>query len=216
MAVNVREADRDQIFLMPPSVADWLPEGHLAWFILDVVKELDLSDFYASYRADGKGGAVYDPEAMLAILLYAYCTGERSSRRVEQRCVEDIAYRVLVANQKPDHATLARFRRRHERAIAELFVQVLGLCVDAGLVNTGLLAIDGTKMEADASYFANRTKEQLAAEILAEAERTDAEEDERFGERRGDELPEEWVARGGRRERIREALRQLEAQGPRD
>lgn len=216
MPVNVREADRDQVFLMPPSVADWLPEGHLAWFILDVVKELDLSGFYASYRADGKGGAVYDPEAMLAVLLYAYCTGERSSRRVESRCVEDVAYRVLVANQHPDHATLARFRRRHEEAIAELFVQVLGLCVDAGLVHTGLVAIDGTKMEADASYFANRSKKQLVDEILAEAERTDAEEDERFGEARGDELPEEWASRSGRRARIRQALKRIEDKPPRD
>jgi len=216
MAVNVREADREQLFLMPPSVSEWLPEGHLAWFLLDVVKELDLSGFYASYRADGKGGAVYDPEAMLAVLLYAYCTGERSSRRVEQRCVEDVAYRVLVANQHPDHATLARFRRRHEEAIAELFVQVLGLCVDAGLVHTSLVAIDGTKMEADASYFANRSKKQLVDEILAEAEKTDAEEDERFGERRGDELPEEWASRQGRRERIRQALKKIEDKPPRD
>jgi len=153
---------------------------------------------------------------MVAVLLYAYCTGERSSRRIERRCVEDVAYRVLVANQRPDHATLARFRRRHEAAIGELFVQVLGLCVTAGIVDAGLVALDGTKMAADASYFANRTKKQLVEEILAEAERTDAEEDERFGERRGDELPEEWAARGGRRERIREALRQIEDQAPRD
>ena len=216
MAINVREADRDQLWLMPPSVADWLPEGHLAWFVLDTVKELDLSGFYASYRADGRGGATYDPEAMLAVLLYAYCTGERSSRRVEARLAEDIAYRVLAANQHPDHATLARFRRRHEGAIAELFVQVLSLCVEAGLVDTGIVAIDGTKMEADASYFANRTKVQLVEEILRQAEETDAEEDERFGERRGDELPEEWASRSGRRERIRQALREIESQAPRD
>jgi len=216
MPVNVREADRDQLLLMPPSVADWLPEGHLAWFILDAVKELDLAAFYASYRADGRGGATYSPESMLAVLLYAYCTGERSSRRIERRCVEDVAYRVLAANQHPDHATLAGFRRRHEQAISELFVQVLSLCVSAGLVDTGLIAIDGTKMEADASYFANRTKKQLVEEILAEAERTDAEEDERFGDRRGDELPEEWATRSGRRERIRQALAEIEAQGPKD
>lgn len=96
---------------MPPSVADWLPEGHLAWFVLDVVAELDLSGFTGDYRADGRGGAVYDPSAMLAVLLYAYCTGERSSRRIERRLVEDVAFRVLAANQHPDHATLARFRR---------------------------------------------------------------------------------------------------------
>jgi transposase len=216
MPVNVREADRDQLLLMPPSVADWLPEGHLAWFILDAVKELDLTAFYASYRADGRGGAAYSPESTLAVLLYGYCTGERSSRRIERRCIEDVAYRVLAANQHPDHATFARFRRRHEQAIGDLFVQVLSLCVNAGLVDTGLIAIDGTKMEADASYFANRSRKQLVEEILAEAERTDAEEDERFGDRRGDELPGEWATRSGRRERIRQALAQIEAQGPKD
>jgi len=216
MAVNVREADRDQLWLMPPSVADWLPEGHLAWFVLDTVKELDLSGFYASYRADGRGGATYDPEAMLAVLIYAYCTGERSSRRIERHLAEDVAYRALAANQHPDHATLARFRRRHEDAIAELFVQVLSLCSAAGLLDTGIVAIDGTKMEADASYFANRTRAQLVAEILRQAEQTDAEEDERFGEARGDELRPEWATRSGRRERIRQALRQLEGQAPRD
>src|SRR5260370_6690277 len=216
MAVNVREADRDQLWLMPPSVADWLPEGHLAWFVLDTVKELDLSGFYASYRADGRGGATYDPEAMVAVLLYAYCTGERSSRRIERHLAEDVAYRALAANQHPDHATLARFRRRHQEAIAELFVQVLGLCAGAGLLDTGIVAIDGTKMEADASYFANRTRAQLVDEILAEAEATDACEDERFGEARGDELRPEWATRSGRRERIRQALRQTEGQAPRD
>jgi transposase len=216
MPVNVREADRDQLWLMPPSVADWLPEGHLAWFVLDAVKELDVSGFYASYRADGRGGATYSPESMLAVLLYAYCSGERSSRRIERRLAEDIAYRVLSSNQQPDHATLARFRQRHEQAISQLFVQILGLCVDAGLVDSGLIAINGTKMEADASYFANRTKQQLVKEILAEAERTDAEEDQRFGERRGDELPEEWASRSGRRERIRQALDRIEHEPPRD
>jgi hypothetical protein len=153
---------------------------------------------------------------MLAVLLYAYCTGERSSRRIERRLVQDVAYRVLAANQQPDHATLARFRRRHEGAIAELFVQVLHLCVESGLVDAGLIAVDGTKMEANASYFANRTKAQLVCEILRQAEETDAEEDERFGERRGDELPDEWASRSGRRERIRKALRQIEGQAPRD
>lgn len=216
MAVNVRMADREQLFLMPPSVKEWLPEGHLAFFVVDVVAELDLAGFYASYRGDGRGGATYEPEMMLAVLLYAYCTGERSSRRIERRLVEDVAYRVVAANQVPDHATLARFRRRHQDAIAALFVQMLGLCVDAGLVDSGVVAIDGTKIAADASFFANRTKEQLAAEILAEAERTDAEEDERFGGRRGDELPETWAQPDGRRARIREALDQLERQNARD
>lgn len=216
MPVNVRAGDREQLYLMPPSVTDWLSEEHLAFFVLDVVAELDLGEFYAGYREDGRGGATYDPAMVLAVLLYAYCTGERSSRRIERRLVEDVAYRVVAANQTPDHATIARFRRRHQAAIAGLFVQVLGLCADAGLIDAGIIAIDGTKMQADASFFANRTREQLAAEILAEAERVDAAEDEQHGEGRGDELPEEWARRKGRRERIRAALDSLEAQTARD
>jgi transposase len=216
MAVNVREADRDQLWLMPPSVADWLPEDHLAWFVLDVIAELDLSPFYADHRDDGRGGAIYDPATMLSILLYAYCTGERSSRRIERRCADDVAFRVLSANQRPDHATLARFRRRHAEAVADLFGQVLGLCVQVGLVDAGLVAIDGTKIGANASAWSNRTRRQLAEEILAEAEETDAAEDESLGDRRGDELPTEWADRRERRARVREALRQLEAQGSAD
>ncbi|MGW9632395.1 transposase [Agromyces sp. NPDC055520] len=204
------------MFLLPPSVRDWLPEGHLAWFMVDMVDELDLTMFYGSYRADGRGGAVYDPAAMLAVLLYAYCTGERSSRRIERRLVEDVAYRVLAANQTPDHATLARFRRRHQDAIAGLFGQVLGLCVKAGLVDAGVVAIDGTKIAADASFFANRTREDLAAEILREAEETDAVEDELLGDKRGDELPAQWSGGRGRRDRIRAALDELEREKSHD
>src|SRR3954447_7433750 len=109
MSVNLRARDREQLYLMPPSVRDWLPDGHLAFFVLDVVAELDLSRFYGSYRDDGRGGAVYDPEMMLGVLFYAYATGERSSRCIERRLNDDVAYRVLAANQRPDHATLARF-----------------------------------------------------------------------------------------------------------
>ena len=216
MAINVRGFDRDQQFLMPPSVADWLPEEHLAWFVLDVVEELDLSEFYAAHRDDGRGGASYDPGVMLAVLVYAYCVGERSSRRIERRLVEDVAFRVVAANQCPDHATLARFRRRHQEAIAELFGQVLGLCVGDGLVAAGVVAIDGTKVEANASAWSNRTRRQIAEEILADAEATDAQEDETYGDRRGDELPGRWADRRDRRARLREALRQLDAAGPSD
>lgn len=216
MAVNVRGGDREQLFLMPPSVTDWLPEDHLAWFVLDVIAELDLAAFYAEFRLDGRGGAVYDPAMMLGVLVYAYATGERSSRRVERHLVDDVAYRVLAANQQPDHATLARFRRRHQSAIAGLFAQVLGLCVKAGLVDAGIVAIDGTKMVADASFFSNRKREELAAEILAEAEAVDAAEDDELGERRGDELPTEWAGGRGRRERIRAALEELDRQTARD
>ena len=178
VAVNVRSGDLDQLFLMPPSVTDWLPEDHLVFFVLDVVSELDLAAFYAEYRADGRGGAVYDPAMMLGVLVYAYCTGERSSRRIERRLVEDVAYRVLAANQRPDHATLARFRRRHQDAIAGLFGQVLGLCVKAGLVDTGLVAIDGTKLGADASFFANRNRESWRLRSWMRPKPSDAAEDD--------------------------------------
>ena len=216
MPINLREADRDQLFLLPPSVADWLPENHLAFFVLDVVSELDLAAFYAEYREDGRGGAAYDPALVLAVLVYAYCVGERSSRRIERRLVEDVAFRVVGANQLLDHATLARFRRRHAEAIAEMFGQVLGLCVQEGLVDSKVISIDGTKIEANASAWANRTRRQLADEILAEAERQDTEEDELFGESRGDELPPNWARRENRRARVREALRQLDEQGAAD
>lgn len=218
--MNVRAGDVDQLLLMPPSVRDWLPENHLAFFVIDVVAELDLAEFYAVHRDDGRGGAVYDPGVMLAVLLYAYCTGERSSRRMQRRLVEDVAYRVIAANQQPDHATLARFRRRHQDAIAGVFGQVLGLCVRAGLVDAGVVAIDGTKVAADASFFANRTREDLLAElaggILEEAEATDTAEDAQHGDQRGGELPAEWSGGRGRRERIRSALAELEAQKARD
>lgn len=214
--VNVRAVERDQQFLMPPSLSDWLPEDHLAWFVLDLVAELDLAELYVSLRADGRGGAAYHPQMMLGVLLYAYCVGERSSRRIERRLVEDVAFRVVAANQCPDHATLARFRARHREAISGLFSQVLGLCVAEGLVQTGVVAIDGTKVEANASAWSNRTRRQIAEEILDEAEAVDAQEDEEFGDRRGDELPERWAGRGDRRSRLREALGQLDAEGAAD
>jgi transposase len=220
VAVNVRCADVDQLLLMPPSVRDWLPEDHLAFFVLDVVAELDLGSFYAAYRADGRGGWVYDPAMMLAVLLYAYCTGERSSRRIERRLVEDVGFRVIAVNQQPDHATLARFRRGHQDAIAGLFGQVLRLCVKAGLVDAGVVAIDGTKIAANASFFANRVREDLVAEIaeeiLEEAEATDAAEDELLGDQGSGRLPDEWSGGRGRRERIRAALDELESQKARD
>lgn len=216
MSINVREVERDQLWLMPPSVRDWLPEDHLAWFVLDVVAELDLGEFHAAYRPDGRGGAVYDPAMVLGVLFYAYAVGEHSSRRIERRLVEDVAFRVVAANQQPDHATLARFRARHQDAIAGLFAQVLGLCISEGLVAAGTVAIDGTKIEANASAWSNRTRRQIADEILAEADRVDRAEDAVLGERRGGELPERWVPSGDRRSRLREALRQLDERGASD
>jgi transposase len=208
---NFARVDREQLMLMPPSVADWLPEGHLAWFVLDVVAELDLSGFLVGYRADGRGGAAYDPEMMLGVLIYAYCVGERSSRRIEQRLVEDVAFRVVGANQQPDHATIARFRATHETAIAGVFGQVLALCSRAGLLRPGLIAIDGTKLNANASRAANRTAAQIAEEILAEAAAADAAEDATAAEEEtGPE--DEFRKRGGRRARLRVLLDELETE----
>jgi transposase len=181
--------DREQALLMPPSLRDWLPDDHPAWFILATAEELDLSAFYAAYRPDGHGRPAHEPQMMVALLLYAYAKGQRSARAIERACVEDVAYRVIAANQAPDHTTIARFRQRHEAALAELFGAVPSLCAQAGLVQTGVIAIDGTKVHANASQHANRDYEQLAREILAEADAVDREEDERYGERRGDELP---------------------------
>jgi transposase len=210
MGYNFVAGDRDQLLLMPPSLAEWLPADHLAWFVLDVVAELDLAAFVAAYRADGRGGAAYDPAMMTGLLVYAYCVGERSSRAIERRCTEDVAFRVIAANQLPDHATIARFRSTHQDALGALFGQVLCLCARAGLIRAGLLAVDGTRMQANASRDANRTAEQLAKEIVDDAARVDAEEDERFGDARGDELPAELVG-SGRRARIRALLDELEA-----
>ena len=210
MGYNLRMADRDQVYLMPPSITDWLPDDHLAFFILDVVDELDLSDFYGAYRADGRGGATYDPALMLALLFYAYAVGERSSRRIERRLRDDVAFRVIAANTAPDHATIARFRSRHQVAIAALFAQVLALCVREGLVETKVVAIDGTKIAADASELSNKTARQLAEQILGEADEVDRAEDEAYGERRGDELPTHLAPGPARKARIKEALRQLE------
>ncbi|MDQ5834538.1 MAG: transposase, partial [Actinomycetota bacterium] len=210
MAQNFIVCDREQELLLPPSLQEWLPEDHLAWFVIDAVAQLDLAAFYAAYRADGHGRAAHDPAMMVALLLYAYAIGERSSRRIERRCVEDVATRVICANRAPDHCTIARFRQRHEAALGALFGDVLVLCAEAGLVSVGVVAIDGTKVHANASQHATRDYEQIAREILEEAGRVDAEEDEQFGERRGDELPPELATAHGRRGWLREAKRRLD------
>jgi transposase len=210
MPQNFLACDRDQELLMPPSLREWLPDDHFAWFVLAAVDEMDLQAFYAAYRADGHGRAAHDPKMMVAVLLYAYARGERSSRQIECALHEDVAYRVIASNQAPDHATIARFRQRHESAIAELFGEVLALCAQAGLAKPTLLAVDSTKLHANASRDATRTYEQLAKEILEEADAVDAEEDARFGERRGDELPPELATGEGRRAWLRDAKRRLE------
>jgi transposase len=204
--------DREQSFLMPPDVREWLPERHLAWFVIDAVGEMDLDGFSAAHRVDGRCRPPYDPAMMVAVLLYAYARGIRSSRVIERACEEDVAFRVLAAQQRPDHATIARFVERHEAAIAGLFGEVLRLCARSGLVQVGVIAVDGTKLQANASRNQNLDYEQLAREILEEAKATDAAEDELYGDARGDELPEEFATAQGRRGWLREAKQRLEAE----
>src|ERR671910_1970083 len=216
MGPNFLECDRDQVLLLPPSLREWLPAGHLAWFVLDAVERLDLTAFYGAYRLDGQGRAAYEPSMMVALLLYSYAVGERSSRRIERRCVEDVATRVICAGRAPDHTTIARFRQRHEAALAELFGEVLWLCAEAGLVQIGVIAIDGTKIAANASHHATRDYEQIAREILEHADAVDAEEDERFGDARGDELPEALSTPEGRQRWLRDARRRLDERRARE
>ena len=183
MGQNFLAADREQAFLLPP---------------------------YAAYRQDGHGRAAFEPSMVVALLLYAYARGIRSSRAIERACGEDVAVRVLAAHQVPDHTTIARFRQRHQDALAGLFGEVLALCADAGLVDARVVAVDGTKIHANASERATCDYEQLAREVLADADVIDAEEDERFGDRRGDELPEPLGTREGRARWLADAKRRLE------
>src|SRR5919199_3939063 len=212
MAQRFVACDREQSFLMPPDVRDWLPEDHLAWFVIDAVAEMNLDAFYGAYRFDGRSRPAYDPAMMVALLLYAYARGIRSSRVIERACEEDVAFRVLAAQQRPDHATIARFVERHEHAIAGLFGEVLALCARSGLAKVGVIAVDGTKVQAHASRNENRDYEQLAREILQEAKAVDAAEDELYGDARGDELPPEFATAQGRRGWLREAKQRLEAE----
>jgi transposase len=212
MPQNFIESGREQGFLLPPDVRDWLPADHLAWFVIDAVRAMDLAGFYAAYRADGHGRAAYEPSMMVTLVLYANATKQRSSRAIECHCRQDVAYRVITGNVVPDHATIARFVVRHESALAGLFGEVLRLCDQAGLVKPGLVAIDGTRLAGNASREANREFEQIAREILAEHKATDEAEDERFGEARGDELPEQLRTPEGRREFFRQAKDQRQRQ----
>jgi transposase len=208
---NFLPLNREQDHLMPPSLRDWLPEGDLSWFVLDAVSQMDLTPFYAKYRADGWGHAAYEPSMMVCLLLYAYCLGVRSSRQIERLCERDIGFRVITANQAPDHSTIARFRQANEEALTALFTQALRLCAEAGLVKVGTMALDGTKMKANASLAANRKYASIEAEVkrmLEEAAAKDAEEDELYGpDRRGDELPEDLRYRRKRLTRLKEPKR---------
>ena len=209
MGQNFIACDRGQEMLLPPSLTDWLAEDHLVWTVLGAVEQMDLDGFYGAYRANGQGRSAYDP-AMMGLLLYSYAVGLRSSRQVERACRGDVAFKVITAMAVPDHSTVAEFRRRHETAIGELFVSVLSLCGEAGLVQVGEIAVDGTRMRANASRDRNRGYESIVTEILAEAERVDREEDERYGQARGDELPEPLRTREGRRAALAAARDRIE------
>jgi transposase len=205
VARNFIEGRREQGFLLPPDVREWLPADHLAWFVIDAVAGMELSAFYAAYRADGDGRAAYEPSLMVALVLFAFATRQRSSRAIERHCRQDVAYRVITGNLVPDHATIARFICRHEQALADLFGEVLRLCDRAGLVKPGVVSIDGTRIAGSASPEVNHSFDQIAREILAEARATDEAEDDLYGEERGDELPEELRTAEGRREFFRRA-----------
>jgi transposase len=211
---NFIRPDRDQLFLMPPALQDWLPADDLAYFLLDAVDQFDLGPFLAAYRVDGVGQAAFQPQMMVALLLHAYCQGVRSSRQIERLCVRDVAFRVVAGNLRPDHATIARFRQRHCEPLKGLFTDILRLCKEAGLVKVGVVALDGTKIAADASLDANRSYATIRSQVEAmvvEAATTDAEEDRLYGpDHRGDELPETVRDRGGRRERLTRCRERLE------
>jgi len=216
--------DPEQRLLLPPDLREWLPEGHLALFISDVVDELELSAIVRHYESgDGRGRPPYHPLMMVKLLVYGYCIGKVSSRKLEQATYEEVAFRVLACNQHPDHDSIANFRQLHLGELAGLFVQVLKMCERAGLVKLGHVAIDGSKLRANASKHKAMSydrmcekEEQLRAEVarlLKEAAESDAAEDKRYGQGvRGDELPAELARRESRLRKIREAKASLEAE----
>jgi len=207
--------------LLPPSLMDWLPKGHLAYFLLDVVEQLELSNIYCSYRGDGRGQPPYEPGMMTALLLYAYCTGVPSSRQIEKKTYEDVPFRVIAANRHPDHDSICEFRKRHLKALADIFLQTLRLCQEAGLVKLGHVALDGTKIKANASKHKamsygrmKKTKDELEKEIqglLKTAEAVDKEEDKKYGKgKKGWDLPDELKRKETRLAKIKEAMNALE------
>jgi transposase len=223
MGRKYREYNMDQQMLLPADLREWLPEGHLALFVSDLVEMLDLSEILCSYESgDGRGRPPYHPALMLKLLVYGYCTGRVSSRKLERATHEDVAFRVLSCNTHPDHSVIAEFRERHLEAVGSLFLQVLRLCERAGLVKLGEVAIDGTKLKADASRSRSmkyakmeRAEQRLEEEVerlLAEAARVDQQEDQRYGKGQlsDDQLPEQLKRRRTRLERLKEAKRELE------
>jgi transposase len=223
MGKAFRAYNLDQRLLLPPDMRQWLPEGHLALFLLDVVSQLELTEILKVYEdGDGRGQPPYHPVMMVTLLLYAYCTGKPSSRRIERATHEEVPYRVVAGDQHPDHDSIAAFRQRHLRALARLFVQVLQLCEATGLVKLGHVALDGTKVKANASKHKAMSYERMCAKekeleaevarLLEQAQQVDAAEDAEYGKgRRGDELPAELARRETRLRKIREAKAALEA-----
>jgi transposase len=209
MARDFVSCERGQLLLMPLSLSEWLPEDHLVWTVLGAVEQMDLDRFREGYRLGGLGRAPYDPAMLVALLLYAYARGNRSSRGIERACWEDVAYKVITSLRTPDRSTIAEFRRRHEREVGELFDDVLGLCREAGLVSVGVITIDGTKIKANASMDQNRCYSGLVKDILREAEEADQREDALYGDRRGDELAEELRTLETRRQALADAKRRL-------
>ena len=222
MTKRFRSSDLDQMYLLPPSLQDWLPEEHLAHFVAELTERLDIKDFLTRYeKGDGRGLAAYHPVLMLRLLLYGYCVGKRSSRQIQKATHDDVAFRYLAANQHPDHATIAAFRKQNLDAITKLFEQVLLLCRKAGLVRLGAIAIDGTKIQANASREATSRYNDLSAqeerlkrkvqEMLQDAERVDQEEDARYGAAgTQQDLPPELATTQQRLEKIHEIKQLLE------
>jgi transposase len=212
-----------QRYLLPPSLEEWLPEGHLAYFVRDVVCELKLKEIFDYYESDHRGAPPYHPQMMVTLLVYGYCVGVPWSRKIERKTYEDVAFRVLAAGQHPDHTRISEFRRIHAQALAGLFKQVLKLCMEAGLVKLGHVSLDGTKLKANGSKHKAMSYDRMKAqeaelstkvkELLAAAEAADAEDDAKYGKgQRGDELPEELRRAESRLARIRAAKRALEAE----
>jgi transposase len=218
-----REYNPDQLLLLPEDMRDWLPEDHLAHFVREVVAELDLREIFARYNGEKGGQPPYHPVMMTSLLVYGYCVGTRSSRRIEKACWEQVPFRVLAAGQHPDYVTISEFRRRHIASLPQIFLQVLKICEKAGLVKLGHVALDGTKMRANASkhksmsygHMVKKEKEleDAIARLLKEAEELDRSEDQKYGkDRRGDELPDELRFKQNRLSKIKEAKAALEAE----
>lgn len=219
MSYNFLPYDQDQFLLMPPSLNEWVAEGSLARFVSDLVDDLDgrgkLAVIYGKYRADGWGRASYNPRMMVKIILLGYVVGVRSSRKLAGALNQDVRFRYLAANQTPDFRTISDFRKENLAELESLFVEILELCKEAGLVKMGVVAMDGRKVAGNAAIERNRSRrelEKLVKRMLQEAEETDAREDELFGrDKRGDELPDELQTKAGRKKRIQEAIEQIEA-----